>query len=325
MINKIHNIDALTGLKKLEDESIDCIITSPPYYQLRDYGHPNQIGLENSFEEYIDKLVEIFNECKRVLKSDGTMWINIGDTYNGAKIGKTDNKVSEYIKDYQYIKKVPQEGIKEKSLLGIPARLSLKLIDAGWVLRNKIIWNKPNAMPSSVVDRFTVDYEEILFFTKSSNYYFKQLKEPMKTRDLTVHRGSKGTLGPLNKGLRKQDQLGKATYSNFNNRYTPSDDYLRNMRATWTISTTPSKIKHFAMMPAEIVKRAIEAGCKVEGVVLDPFAGSGTTAIIAKKMNRDFIGFEINAKYSAMAQKRISKQLRLLSLFNIEKGEVEYD
>lgn len=314
-LNNIYNLDALEGLKKLDDCSIDCIITSPPYYQLRDYGHEEQIGQEPTFYEYIDKLVVVFEECKRILKNTGTLWIVISDSFNGSKFNVTDRKSQIF---NQEIKKRQIKTINRKSLLGIPSRLMIRLIDNGWILRNEIIWEKPNVMPSSVKDRFTINYEKVLFFTKDPTYYFKQLKEPMKTTDLKPPRGSKGVLGNLNNGRRtKQIALGKETYTNFNQRYVPPKGLMRNMRCVWEISSSNSTIEHFAMFPEELVERFIEAGCPKNGVVLDPFIGSGTTAIVSKKLNRDYIGFDINKSYCELAQERANNQPRLLTIFTI--------
>lgn len=316
-LNMIHNFDALSGLKMLDDESVDCIITSPPYYKLRDYHHDNQLGQESTVHEYIDKLVEIFMECHRVLKSDGTLWVNISDTYNGNKKGKTDKKYNYQMKEQSNLNKKKQSTIRYKSLLGVPSRFEIAMIDSGWVLRNEIIWHKPNAMPSSAIDRFTIDYEKVFLFTKEPSYTFKQLKEPMKTTDTNPPRGSKGVLGGVNSGLRKQDKLDKGTYTGFNNRYEPPQDLMRNMRSVWSINTEASNIEHFAMYPKELVERCIDAGCKLGGVVLDPFMGSGTTGIVAKMKNRDYIGFEINKDYCAEANARVNNQVRLLDIFNI--------
>ena len=314
-LNKIHNYDALSGLKMLDDNSVDCIITSPPYYKLRDYHHDNQLGQEETVHEYIDKLIEIMGECYRVLKKDGTLFVVISDTFNGNKKGKTDAKIS-YVKDQTVKKK--QDGIMYKSLLGVPSRFDIRMIDSGWVKRNEIIWHKPNAMPSSVNDNFTIDYEKVFFYTKESTYYFNQLKEPMKTTDNSSPRGSKGVVGNLNKGRRKQDCIGKNSSTGFNDRYETPKDLMRNMRSVWSINTESSNIEHFAMFPKQLVERLIDAGCRVGGVILDPFMGSGTTAIVAKMKNRDYIGFEINTYYCEEANDRVEKQPRLLDIFNIE-------
>lgn len=310
-LNKIHNYDALSGLKMLDDNSVDCIVTSPPYYKLRDYHHDNQLGQEETVHEYIDKLIEIMGECYRVLKKDGTLFVVISDTFNGNKKGKTDAKIV-YVKDQTVKKK--QDKIMYKSLLGVPSRFDIRMIDSGWVKRNEIIWHKPNAMPSSVVDNFTLDYEKVFFYTKEPKYYFNQLREAMKTEYITQSRTTKTSI----KIVKKQDGLGKASQTGFNDRYQPPKHLMRNMRSVWSINTEPSNIEHFAMFPKQLVERLIDAGCKVGGVVLDPFMGSGTTAIVAKMKNRDYIGFEINKEYCDKANYRVEKQPRLLSIFNIK-------
>jgi len=310
------NNDALKGLSQLESQSVDCIITSPPYFQLRDYHIDGQIGLETSPKEYIDKLVAVFDEAKRVLKDTGTLWIVISDTYAGDKQGKTDEKLAYIPK--QMINKKPG-NIPRKSLMMIPSRLAIEMIDHGWVLRNKIIWHKPNAMPSSVKDRFTVDYEEVFFFTKSKTYFFNQPKEKMKTLDSGTVRGSKAALKVLNKGLRilneynrtisdsKQSQGGRSDYTGFNERYVHPENLMRNKRTVWSISTESSSIEHFAMFPRELVETMMEAGCPKNGVVLDPFLGSGTTCIIAKQTGRSYVGIELNPEYAKIAEKRLSE------------------
>ena len=239
--------DALKVLKTIESNSVDCIITSPPYYQLRDYGVKGQIGLESTVSRYITKLRKVFQECYRVLKNDGTLWIVIGDTYNGDKKGITDRK-GQYI-GKSSINKTSGRW-RRKTLLMVPSRLAIAMIDDGWILRNEIIWHKPNVMPQSMKDRFTIDFEKVLFFTKSEKYYFKQQKEPMKTLDFSSPRGSEGALYQLNKGLRiarehnrtvsakKQDNVGNQQYTGFNDRYEVPKDAMRNKRSVWEIPTS---------------------------------------------------------------------------------------
>lgn len=308
----ILNGDSLIELKKIEDGIVDCIITSPPYYQLRKYGDSDlEIGQEDSVKDYIDKLKDIFSECKRVLKDSGTMFINISDTYVGTSKGL---KMSKGIYNDYNFRKNPV-SIPRKSLIGIPERLMISLIDDGWILRNKIIWHKPNAMPSSVKDRFTVDYEVVYFFTKTQKYYFNQLFEIMSSSDLSNPRGSVGVVGNLNSGRRKQDSLGIKTYTGFNDRYTFSDKRLRNKRSVWSISTVPSEIDHFAMMPGELVELLLEAGCPMRGLVLDPFAGAGTTLVVAKENDLDFIGIELYENNVEIIKKRLeitARQIRFL-------------
>ena len=273
-INKIYQGNCLEVLKTFPNECIDMIITSPPYYALRDYGVDGQIGNESTFQEYINKLCDIFDEVKRVLKNDGTCWVVIGDSYDGNKRGKTDLKVSEATK-YSCENLIKKTQLQNKCLLQIPARFAIEMTNRGWILRNEIIWCKPNVMPSSVKDRFSVDYEKIFFFSKSTKYYFEQQKEPMKTNDINPPRGSK--------------------------------DLMRNMRCVWNINTQPFKGHHFATFPEKLVETPIKAGTKKGGIVLDIFMGSGTTGVVAKKLGRNYIGIELNEKYVEMAERRISK------------------
>lgn len=333
----IINMDALKGLKSLPDECVDCIITSPPYWQLRDYGVDGQLGLEPTFQEYIKKLVEIFDEAKRVLKKDGTCWVNLGDTYSGSNKGaggdgsqkesfrweensekiclncgksftgrKFQNYCSSACSGVDNTKRTDKGLLPNKSLCNIPSRFAIAMQDNGWILRNEIIWHKPNAMPSSVKDRFTIDYEKIFFFVKSQKYYFNQPKEPMVTNQTISNSGRKysreTSTMPSNK---KQDNVGRSDYTGFNDRYTPPENLMRNKRTVWTIPTQPSSIEHFAMFPNELVETMIEAGCKKDGVVLDMFLGSGTTAIVAKSLNRKYVGIEINSDYAKIASERL--------------------
>jgi len=315
-LNIVHNTDAYHGLQSLSSGLVDCIITSPLYFQLRDYGCEDQIGLEKNVNDYIDKLVVIFHECKRVLKNSGTLFIVIGDSYNSGKKSITDNK-KQYLNGYTVKGRIKDKKINEKCLIMVPARLAIALIDDGWILRNKIIWKKPNAMPQSAKDRFTIDYEEILFLTKSKKYYFHQLKEPMKTKDKSSPRGSKAVFGELNNGLRqlrklnrtisakKQDEVGRNDYQGFNERYEMPDDLMRNKRCIWEIPTAALRVKHFAVFPKALVEPMILAGCPENGVVLDPFAGSGTAPVVAKELKRNFIGIELNSQYVEIANKRL--------------------
>jgi len=296
--NKIYQGDALETLKTFPDKCIDMAITSPPYYGLRDYGVDGQIGLESTFQEYINKLCDIFDEVKRVLKNDGTCWVVIGDSYGG-----TADK-GNYVDPKNPLGRNAQsesltKNVTPKCLLQIPSRFAIEMTNRGWILRNELIWHKPNVIPSSVKDRFTVDYEKIFFFSKSKKYYFEQQKEPMKTNDINPPRGSKGVIGQLNSGLRKQDLVGRSDYT--------GKDLNRNMRCVWEINTQPFSGSHFAVFPEKLVETPIKAGCPIGGVVLDIFMGSGTTGVVAKKLGRNYIGIELNEKYVEMAEKRIAK------------------
>lgn len=286
-LNKIYNGNALDVLKTFPDECVDMVITSPPYWALRDYGAEGQLGLESTFQEYINKLCDIFDEVKRVLKKSGSCWVNLGDAYSGSGKGVG--------------------GIKSKSLLQIPSRFAIEMCNRGWILRNEIIWHKPNAMPQSVRDRFTVDYEKLFFFVKSKKYYFEQQKEPMITTNTNPPRGSKGVLGQKNSGLRKQDQIGRADYTGFNKRYLPPKDLMRNKRSVWSINTKPFKEKHFATYPEELIITPIKACCPENGIVLDPFMGSGTTAVVARDLGLKYVGIELNPDYIKIADKRLAQ------------------
>lgn len=267
--NTILNGDVIETLKKIPSQSIDMIITSPPYWSLRDYDNEHQMGQETTFKEYINKLIDIFNECYRVLKDEGTCWVNIGDTYS------SNNKT----------------GVKKQSLIGIPDRFKIQMIDNGWLCRNEIIWHKPNAMPSSAKTRFNNDYEKLYFFTKNDKYYFEQQKEPNKD-SYNGKRGSSRTRKKMQSAMRDTSDVVKV--------YTE-----RNVRTVWSINTKPFKGKHFAVFPEELIITPIKAGCPEQGIVLDIFMGSGTTGVVAKKLNRNYIGIELNSEYVEIAEERI--------------------
>lgn len=310
-VNKIYNMDCVEGMKLLADESVDLVVTSPPYYQLRDYKTDGQIGLENTYQEYIGKLEKVFIEAYRALKPQGSCYVVISDTYAGNKEGITCKKLS-YIGDSN-IKKMCN-GIEKKSLMLIPERFALMMIGNGWILRNKIIWHKPNVMPSSVSDRFTNDYECVYFFTKSQRYKFHQQKEPMITTDsyqiakgvYIARKQGKSDIHPINNG-RKQDMVKRNDYIGFNARYKQPEDGMRNKRAVWSIPASSSNIDHFAMFPKDLIEPMIKACSDKNDVILDPFIGSGTTAIVAKELGRRYIGFDINSNYATLAEKRAKR------------------
>lgn len=338
-LNKIYNGNALDVLKTFPDECVDMVITSPPYWALRDYGAEGQLGLESTFQEYLSNLILIFDEVKRVLKPGGSCWVNLGDTYFGSGKGAGGdienskqvwsfntkekkrcaycNKEFEGYKFQQFcssacsgVDNTPRKSkgkLQDKTLIQIPSRFAIMMTDKGWILRNEIIWHKPNAMPQSVRDRFTVDYEKLFFFVKSKKYYFKQQKEPMITIDTNPPRGSKGVLGQKNSGLRKQDQIGRADYTGFNKRYLPPKDLMRNKRSVWSINTKPFKEKHFATYPEELIITPIKACCPENGIVLDPFMGSGTTAVVARSLGLKYVGIELNPDYIKIAEKRLAQ------------------
>jgi site-specific DNA-methyltransferase (adenine-specific) len=307
----------------LADESIDCIITSPPYWQLRDYGIENiewddgwfgQLGMEPTREEYISHLLLIFDECRRVLKPQGTLWVNLGDSYNNSLKYSLNPPVQTISKgnnrDFLYGKNLKNKanGLLQKSLCNIPGKFADEMIQRKWILRNEIIWHKPSCIPASVKDRFTVDFEKLFFFTKSSKYYFNQQFEPyaestfgryergfcMEGTKNTIYRGQYGA--PL--GKKEINPKG------------------RNKRAVWRVSTENNRELHFASYPTKLVETPIDAGCPPGGTILDPFMGSGTTAIMAKRLGRHYIGFEPNPDYVVICNRRLEK-----TIFNNNKTE----
>jgi DNA modification methylase len=296
----------LIGLQKLPDNSIDCCISSPPYWGLRDYGVEGQIGLENEFTDFINKLAEIYKEVYRVLKPEGTCFVTLGDTYGGSGSGTTKNAdTSEYVKNSKQVYVLPNGTAKSskfrgttlnKSLLMIPERFAIEMISNGWILRNQIIWHKPNQMPSSATDRFTVDFEKIFFFVKqSTGYYFEQQLEPYTK--------------PMNRCNGKSDWDNGTRQSTYRNRNMRPNPDGKNMRTVWSVNTKPFPDAHFAVFPETLVERMIKSGCPENGVVLDPFMGAGTTAVVARKLNRSYIGYELNPEYVKMANDRLYKEL----------------
>lgn len=321
--------DALESLKTLPSDSVDCCVTSPPYYALRDYGVDGQIGLEETPEAYIDRLVEVFREVRRVLKNNGTLWVNIADSYAGS--GKGAASYPENAKKYKQgtsrgmlgaekTTKAKTPGIKQKDLIGIPWMLAFGLRADGWYLRQDIIWQKPNAMPESVKDRCTKCHEYVFLLSKSKTYYFdgEAIKEPCVGFDKSSPRGSKGTFTP-NAGRRKGNNRsfrGGGVYTNnrsFDNSAdkekktvgnVPNETGVRNRRSVWSVSTHGFSGAHFATFPRKLIEPCILAGCPVGGTVLDPFIGSGTTAEVAQDLGRNCIGIDINESTYAFCQDR---------------------
>lgn len=315
-INKIIQGDALEVLRTLPDESIDCAITSPPYWALRDYGVEGQLGLEPTFQEYITKLCDIFDEVKRVLKKEGTCWVNIGDTYasgGGASRhrGYNDPKYPNGRNgNFDEPNANPQQGALEKSLCQIPSRFAIEMTNRGWILRNEIIWHKPNCMPSSVEDRFTVDFEKIFFFVKSKKYYFEQQLEPY-TSPMNRWGGEKTEAYQGKYADQDGDKFNSPRARNTRPSYPERERTLRpneegkNKRTVWSINTKGYSEAHFATYPEKLVEPMIKAGCPKGGIVLDIFMGSGTTAIVALQLDRKYLGIELNEEYIKIAQDRI--------------------
>ena len=301
LINQIICGDCLEVMRDIPDKSVDMILTSPPYWALRDYGVNGQLGQEKTFQQYITKLCDIFDEAKRVLKDNGTCWVNIGDTYGGTG-DKKDSKDPKYKQGRNGQSVAINKSATAKSLCQIPSRFAIEMTNRGWILRNEIIWHKPNAMPSPVKDRFTVDFEKVFFFTKSKKYFFEQQFDEYTK--------------PMNRwGGEELKADGKSDWDNGTGQDTYRTRNFRpykngkNKRTVWSINTKPSKEPHFASYPEKLIEPMIKAGCSVGGVVLDPFFGIGTTGIVAKKNNRNFIGIEISLEYCKIASECLRQEV----------------
>lgn len=365
--NTIIQGDVMEVLKQLPNESIDMCITSPPYWKLRDYNHEGQLGNESNFKEYIDKLINVYKEVYRVLKKEGSNWVNIGDVYS------SNNRI----------------GVKKQSLIGIPDRFKIAMIDEGWLCRNEVIWHKPNAMPSSAKTRFNNDYEKMFFFTKDDLYYFKTQYEEIKTKktkriknkkeskylsveqESSVRQGMNRERGnkiiEVRKHLPSQEEfvnfmrtrsniniicentnIKRSTVEHWFRRDTKgfsypkiedwnevkhllddfseefsridfglthidyeTDDINKNIdkgrvkRTVWSINTKGFKGCHFAPYPEKLIETPIKACCPKDGIILDIFMGSGTTGVVAKKQNKNYIGIELNKEYIEIAKERI--------------------
>lgn len=306
--------DALEQLRTLPDACVQTCVTSPPYWGLRDYGVEGQIGLEATPREFLERLVEVFREVRRVLKPDGTAWVNMGDTYassgwgggqgSSSTLNSTDSQAAARAREK--LKSRVVDGVKPKDLIGIPWRVALALQADGWWLRSDIIWAKPNAMPESVLDRPSKSHEYVFLLTKSSEYFYDAdpLRTPLTPKTLT-------TYGSKRRG-QKGDALGKVASANWARdvpvRKPKTDSSGRplgaNARSVWTIASTPSRLEHFAAFPEELARRCIVAGSREGDTVLDPFAGTGTTGVVALVEGRRFIGCELNPAYAEMAEKR---------------------
>jgi DNA modification methylase len=340
--------DCIEGLRTLPDASVHCCVTSPPYWGLRDYGHDGQIGLESTPEAYVARMVEVFREVRRVLRDDGTCWLNLGDSYSAAGVkqtGRADSNADSFLSAHAASYKRPemgprttirvQSGLKPKDLVGIPWRVAFALQADGWWLRQDIIWHKPNPMPESVRDRCTKAHEYVFLLTKSERYYYdsEAVSEPVSAS--SVARVSQATWdeqagsdrvpgktnGPMKAVLKRS---GNKSRKSATERDCPRDGVCgsvpwegttRNKRSVWTVTTRPYKGAHFATMPPALVEPCIKAGCPEGGTVLDPFAGSGTTLAVAAELGRNGIGCELNSEYIELANQRIAKSKAKMPLF----------
>ena len=282
--------DCVESMRGLADQSVNCCVTSPPYFGLRDYGVDGQIGLEQTPEEYVTKMVEVFREVRRVLRDDGSLWLNLGDSYG-----------------------------KGKQMLGIPWKVAFALQDDGWYLRQEIIWSKPNPMPESVRDRCTKSHEYIFLLTKSKRYYYDHdaIREPHTgeaAKAVTMGYNEVGQRG-VNSSVRRGLTDGQATQfsKKGHSGYFGADGNCllnplgKNKRSVWSVPTRSVKGAHFATFPPALIEPCILAGCPVDGIVLDPFAGSGTTAEVSARNGRDSVMIELNPEYAMITHHRMSK------------------
>ena len=328
--------DALTELRKLDSESVHCCVTFPPFWGLRDYGVSGQIGLERTPDEYTRKIVEIFSEVRRILRPDGTAWINLGDSYanDGKWGGSSGGKHASALHGNSGIGRGKRAtGLKPKDLVGIPWLVAFALRADGWYLRSDIVWSKPNPMPESVKDRPTRSHEYLFLLSKQERYHYdsEAIQEPGSESSLVRlnqpgfdlqtggdkdpkdgNRSQRRALVNLKVKLDKQRGHGRR-HAGFNDRWDLMEkqeqcSLMRNKRDVWNVAIRPFREAHFATFPPELVEPCIKAGCPVGGTVLDPFLGSGTTGAVAKRLGREFIGIELNPKYCEMAERRISRE-----------------
>ena len=307
-MNKVYFGDCRDSMRQMAKDGIkvQTCITSPPYYGLRDYGHDGQIGNEQTPKEFIDNLVEVFACVWDVLKDDGTLWVNLGDSYYNYRPGKGQRVVANSIAsqkaaEFEHSAKRGNklDGYKEKDLMGMPWRLAFALQDFGWTLRQDIIWHKPNPMPESVKDRCTKSHEYIFLLSKNPHYYFDNvsIKEPLKGDPETRNKKAEGYQADYANGDRFSD--GERVYG---------ADGMANKRDVWSIPTKPYSGAHFAVFPQELVEPMILAGSKVGDIVLDPFFGSGTTGQVAQNLGRKWIGCELNQDYESLQNERLKQQ-----------------
>jgi DNA modification methylase len=295
----------LEVLRTLPTESVQTCITSPPYFGLRDYGCDGQIGLESTPDSFVASLVDVFAEVHRVLKSDGTLWLNLGDSYNGAasnRTGQNGYKDGRTNRDKRF-STGGIEGLKSKDLIGIPWRVAFALQSYGWYLRQDIIWHKPNPMPESVTDRCTKAHEYIFLLSKSDRYFYdnEAIKEPVSDTSLKSAEYGWNCDRPSTKNA-SMGGTGIHTEKMGTRFVNPSG---RNKRSVWTVNTKPYKGAHFAVYPTELIRPCVLAGSRPGDVVLDPFNGSGTTGFVSMEERRKYIGIDINTEYLAIAEARI--------------------
>lgn len=303
---KIYVGDAKASLKHIEKGSVQTVITSPPYWGLRDYGQEAQLGLEPTPQEFIENLCQVFDEVWDVLADDGTLWVNLGDSYSSVHTGGSKSQKSTVganhpgAQEFRQTKAHPKSyGLKNKDLVGIPWRFAFAMQDRGWYLRQDIIWAKPNPMPESVRDRCTKSHEYIFLLSKKPKYYFdnQAIKEQL----------AESSIGRLSQDIENQIGTERANGGAKTNGNLKAVGKLkgRNKRSVWTVTTQPYKEAHFAVYPPALIEPCVLAGSREGDTVLDPFSGSGTTGQVAMQHSRNYIGLELNPDYAKISEKRL--------------------
>jgi DNA modification methylase len=305
----IHTGDALTVLRTLPDASVQCCVTSPPYWGLRDYGHEGQIGAEDSPAAFVDALVAVFREVRRVLRDDGTLWMNLGDSYAGSRSGPqgvtgemADRSVAAARCRVRNVTRAAS-GLQSKDLVGVPWRVAFALQADGWILRSEIIWSKTNPMPESVHDRPTKTHEHVFLLTRSGEYFYDADAIADPVSDTPGAQARRRNFDPSKQN--KERALKETGMKGGNDDQRDPYATTRNARTVWSMATRPFPEAHFATFPEELPRRCILAGTRVGDVVLDPFTGSGTTCAVADAHQRAFVGIELNPEYADMARRRV--------------------
>lgn len=307
--------DSLAVLRDMDSDSVNCCVTSPPYWGLRDYGVAGQIGLESTPDAFVSRLVEVFREVRRVLKTDGTCWVNLGDSYASTGGDLNKRKPGFSITGHQSLvaangakpgNRTPPAGLKPKDLCGIPWRVAFALQADGWWLRQDIIWHKPNPMPESVRDRCTKAHEYVFLLAKAERYWWDM--EAMK--EASTYAGCVNSFENKNAAARVVEKLTGNMEAGVSYETKPT----RNRRSVWTMATQATPEAHFATFPLELPEMCLRAGCPVDGVVLDPFNGAGTTGLAALKNGRRYIGIELNPSYIEITHERFQKHMPLLAV-----------
>jgi DNA modification methylase len=330
--------DCRQRLAELPDQSVHCCVTSPPYFGLRDYGHAGQMGLEPTPDEFVAGMVEVFREVRRILRDDGVLFLNIGDSYAGGSFAQDGIRCAlpgtDKNKATRHGKRGAVDGIKPKDLIGIPWLLAFALRADGWYLRQDIIWSKPNPMPESVRDRCTKAHEYLFLLSKGPRYYYdaEAIAEPLQSssiarlsQDVEGQDGSDRVPGKTNgkmKAVYTKPYTGQSTkdYASGNaqdasetkrrivERILSGELVTRNKRSVWEVATQPYSEAHFATYPPALIEPCILAGCPVGGTVIDPFFGAGTTGLVSDRLQRNCIGIELNPEYAELARRRIADE-----------------